>query len=175
MSVARPRSVSAVSVRPALREHRQMDVHTGRLMVGAGVELTAVQVLMPSGNNVWLRPESGLQILYGRNGVGKSTLIHVLVELLVQPWKWAAPNPTPIPPIGQDVDAQAIVRPLVPMSLRAAAESISASTGPTQKQSPWDRQRDRWLFTDSTWKWQTHSRVRQTFNSTAQSAVLTGP
>jgi hypothetical protein len=52
------------------------------LEVGIGLDLLAIQVLMPTATNLWLRPVDGLQVLYGRNGVGKTTVISAIGELL---------------------------------------------------------------------------------------------
>lgn len=45
-------------------------------------ELAAVHVVTPGNTSIWVHPEQGLNLVYGRNGVGKSFLIDGMKHLL---------------------------------------------------------------------------------------------
>jgi len=45
-------------------------------------ELAAIQVITPAASTLWVEPHPGLNVVYGRNGVGKSLLLEALKHLL---------------------------------------------------------------------------------------------
>ncbi len=63
-----------------------IDVERGRrISISKGIELSAFQVQVPTEfpYNIWITPERGLALLYGKNGTYKTTIIDALIELLV--------------------------------------------------------------------------------------------